>query len=410
MNQHDDVRGRDHGWVDPAGTDILAQTLGAMAAGVDPESPTGPVAALPVMARRVRRRRTAKVGGLSGGALALAAVLVLGATQLAPTNQSEPLPGTSSTSPSPSASPEIELREGYQPELLAGTPLECGANIADLELSQDIRLAPVGDLSTESSYYEGEWYTSTSLPLRAADAAGADASEDDLNEPSFVWVAEDGTVVALSGWADYPMGLAHEEGGPRASEDGTSECAPEGADQWLPDGTYEAYPMSIEFSTGTLVAGDPIEAEIVDGEPMWAPGGQEAPVPFDVPGDPDETLVPDRGLGSVVVDRTGPWERWVTYRAVWPDSELTVGENYVLQARCTSSDPSDRITYELLGLWGSDTVTGEIACDGQDRTDGPWGYQPPGHPTDPVGVRLTDVPDGVALAYVRLVPETSAGG
>ena len=99
MNQHDDGPGQDHGWVDPAESGLLAQALGAMASGVDPASPTGPAAALPIMDRRVRRRRTAKLGGLGGGALALAGALVLGAGQLAPPAQSELLPGASSSTP-----------------------------------------------------------------------------------------------------------------------------------------------------------------------------------------------------------------------------------------------------------------------------------------------------------------------
>jgi hypothetical protein len=121
-----------------------------------------------------------------------------------------------------------------------------------------------------------------------------------------------------------------------------------------------------------------------------------------MPGDPDQTLLPERALGSVVVDRTGQWERRDSYRVVRPESDLTEGEAYVLQARCTSSDVTDRITYELIGNWGG--VTGEIACDGHDRTDGSWAYQAPVVPGGPVGVELTDVPDGVALAYAVLVP------
>jgi hypothetical protein len=198
------------------------------------------------------------------------------------------------------------------------------------------------------------------------------------------------------------MSLSREDGDPTVQEDRTSTCAPEGAEQWLADGGYTVYPMTIEYSTGTLVAGDPVEATIVDGEPRWAAGGQEAPVPFEMPGDPDQTLLPERALGSVVVDRTGQWERRDSYRVVRPESDLTEGEAYVLQARCTSSDVTDRITYELIGNWGG--VTGEIACDGHDRTDGSWAYQAPVVPGGPVGVELTDVPDGVALAYAVLVP------
>ena len=39
MNQHDDGRGQDHGWEDPAEAGLLKQTFGAMAGAVDPASP-----------------------------------------------------------------------------------------------------------------------------------------------------------------------------------------------------------------------------------------------------------------------------------------------------------------------------------------------------------------------------------
>jgi hypothetical protein len=331
---------------------------------------------------------------IGGGVLALAGASVLGSTQLAAAGLPAPMPAWSEQSVS------AEPRDADQPELLAGTGLECGANLADLDLATTVRLDATGDLTTESVHHEGEWSTSSSLPLRAADAAGADASERGLNSPTFVWVDEDGTVVDLGGWDRYPMSLAHEDTGPQAQEDRTSSCAPDGAGRWLPDGTYDVYPMTIEYSTSTLVAGDPLPATIVDGEPRWAPGGQEAPVPFELPGDPDETLVPERALGSALVDRTGAWERRNTYRVAWPEADLVDGERYELTARCTSSDPDDTVTYRLVGEWGA--VTGEIPCDGHDITDGPWGYTHPVVPGGPSGVELTDVPDGVALAYARL--------
>jgi hypothetical protein len=343
------------------------------------------------------RRRTARTAGIIGGVLALAGGAVLGVTQFGAAALPRPLPAWSEQS----ASPGPSLRDAEQPELLSGTALECGANIADLTFAEDVRLDATGDLSTESVHYEGAWSTYSSLPLRAAAASGADAPEDDLNSPTFVWVDEDGTVVDIGGWERYPMYLTHEDTGPQAQEDRTTSCAPEGADQWLPDGTYDVYPMTIEYSTATLVAGAALPATIVDGAPRWARGGQEAPVPFELPGNPDQTLIPERALGSVVVDRTGEWERRDTYQVAWPESDLVDGERYELTARCTSSDPDDRVTYTLVGAWGS--VTGEIPCDGHDITDGPWAYRTPVVTGAPVGVELTEIPDGVALAYARLV-------
>jgi hypothetical protein len=342
----------------------------------------------------VRRRRAGRTAAICGGVLALAGASVLGGTQLAAAGLQKPLPASSEQS---------AVGNTDQPELLVGTGLDCGADFADLDFAKDVRLDATGDLTTESVHYEGKWHTYSSLPLRAADADGADAPEDDLNYPTFVWVDQDGTVVDLGGWERYPMYLAHEDTGPQAQEDRTSSCAPEGAGQWLPDGTYDVYPMTIEYSTSTLVAGDPLPATIAGGKPRWAPGGQTAPVSFKVPGHPDKSLIRDRALGSVVVDRTRAWERFDTYRIVWPDADLVDGERYELSARCTSSDPGDKITYELLGNWGKGgTVTGTIPCDGHDSTDGPWGFKHPVVPGSPVGVVLTDVPDGVALAYARL--------
>lgn len=348
--------------------------------------------------RRRRTARTARTAAICGGVLALVGASVLGSTQLAAAGLPTPLPAWSGQP----ASSERPVHNADQPELLAGTALECGANIADLDFADDVRLDATGDLSTESVHYEGAWSTYSSLPLRAADAAGADASENDLNSPTFVWVDKNGTVVDLGGWDEYPMYLAHEDTGPQAQEDRTSSCAPEGADQWLPDGTYDVYPMTIEYSTSTLVAGDSLPATIVKGNPRWAPGGQKAPVPFRVPGHPDKTLIPERALGSALVNRTGKWERFDTYRVVRPDADLVEGERYELTARCTSSDPEDKITYKLVGNWGEGTVTGEIPCDGHDITDGPWGYTHPVVPGSPTGVAFTNVPDGVAIAYARL--------
>ena len=250
-----------------------------------------------VRAGGARRRRTTRTAAIGGGVLAVIGGSVLGSAQLAAAGLPAPMPAWSGQSVS------VELRDADQPELLAGTALECGANIADLDFAKRVRLDATGDLTTESVHYEGEWSTYSSLPLRAADAVGADASERGLNSPTFVWVDQYGTVVDVGGWDRYPMYLAHEDTGPQAQEDRSSSCAADGADQWLPDGTYDVYPMTIEYSTSTLVAGDPLPATIVGGEPHWAPGGQEAPVPFELPGDPDETLAPERALGSALVDR-----------------------------------------------------------------------------------------------------------
>lgn len=403
MNQHDDVRAQDHGWVDPVGTGILTQTLGAMAGGVDAASPTGPAATLTAMSRRVRRRRTAKVGGLGGGALALAAVLVLGATQLAPPDRSEPLPGTSSSSPAPSASPDIPIRDGYQPALLRDTELACGANLRDIVFAPDARLV-AGDPESTSYYADGAWSTGqTSVPV----GVDGNTSEQDVQAPTLVWTDAAGWVVDLGWWEDRsPMYMLREDGEPEAYEDGTSSCLPEGSDGSLPDGTYDVFPTSIEYAGSRLLFTDePLEVTVENGQAHWGPGGQEAPVSFEVPGDPDRSLVEGAGLGSAVVDRTGTWERRDTYRVIVPDPEALAGNDYKVEAWCSSTDPSDTVAYAELGAWGGVSTGGDVPCTGEKVTiDNAAGYEPPVIPDTPEGVELTKVPDTVVLAYVRLVP------
>ncbi|MFD2797696.1 hypothetical protein ACFS27_29350 [Promicromonospora vindobonensis] len=401
MNQHDDGRDRDHGWVDPAGAGLLAQTLGAMADGVDPASPTGPAAAMTVMSRRVHRRRTAKLGGLGGGALALAAALVLGATQLAPPDRSEPLPATSSASPS--ALPEIELREGYQPELLQGTSLACGVNLRDIVFSPDARLV-AGDPETITYHADGEWGVGqTSVPV----GVDGNTAEEDVQAPTLVWTDANGRVVDLGWWEEQsPMYLLREDGEPAAYEDGESSCLVEGPAGSLPDGTYDIFPTSIEYSSSRLLFTDePFQVTVEDGQPHWGTGGQEAPVPIEVPGAPDASLIEDEGLGSAVIDRTGRWERRDIYQVIVENPEALEGRDYLVEAWCSSSDPNDSLSYDQVGEWGNARTGGSIPCNGQKVTmDDEAGYEPPPVPGAPDGVVLTDVPEGVVLGYVRLVP------
>ena len=405
MNRRDEARddgarGEDHDWVDPAGTGLLRQTFGAMADGVDPASPTGPAAALPAMSRRVRRRRTAKIGGIGGGALAAAAVLVLGATQLAPPDRSAPLPAT--PEPSASAAPEIELREGEQPGLLKDTRLACGANLRDIVFSPDARLV-AGDPETITFHGDGEWgYPQTSVPI----GVEGNTAEEDVQAPTLVWTDGDGRVVDLGSWEKYPMYLTREEGEPAAFDDGESSCLAEGAGASLPDGTYEVFPTSVEYSSSRLLfTDDPLEVTIEDGQTHWGTGGMEPPVPIELPGAPDTSVIDDEGLGSAVIDRTGQWERRDTYQVMVQDPEALSGTDYRVEAWCSSTDPGDSLGYEQLGSWDGAETGGSVACTGEKVIiDGAAGYQPPTVPGSPDGVRLTDVPDGVVLAYVRLLP------
>lgn len=423
---HESDRTPDHGWIDPDGSRVLAETLTAMAQGVDPCSPSGPAATLGLMAGRVRRRRTVKVGAAGGGALAVAGVLAFGVPQLAPLNDASPvLPGNPSVSASQPAAPEPEptvrapelvLDEGHQPDLLAGTTLSCGVSWSEVDVARDLALRSDGPLRTTAAHGDGTWTYTQSVAVSAVGADGRDAAADDLNWPTLVWTDADGTVVDVGGWDPWAFGNAESASAvTEASATGTSACAAEGTDGRLPDGSYEVRAMTVRYADSALIAGDTQQVVISDGEPSTADGGAEVAEPIDLPAGPDEDIAAQRGVNSVVLDRTGERQRWVSYLGALDTAErlATGGTPFEVRGRCTATgapqDGTDRVVTTVRGEWNGQTgPSAPLVCDGEERVV----LADLVHGADPfsvdgeVGVELTDVPDGIAQVDVRLVPVT----
>jgi hypothetical protein len=424
---HENDRTPDHGWIDPDGSRVLAETLTAMAAGVDPYSATGPAATLGHMAGRVRRRRTVKLGAAGGGALAVAGILAFGGPQLTSFHDASPvLPGDPSTSVSASPDPtedpilagdDLLGEEGLQPELLEGTSLACGVPWSEVEVAGDLALRADGPLATTAARDDGgNWTYSQSLAVIAVDDGG-EVPADDLNWPTLVWTDADDRVVNAGGWYLGSFGNPENTSGTtEASTTGSNECAAEGVSSQLPDGTYEVRPMTLRHSDGALIAGDAQPVVISGGESSIADGGLEVAEPIKLPEIPDEEIVAQRGINSVVLDRTGERQRWVSS---WGDLETaerlaTGGTAFEVRGRCTVTDGpqdgEDSVVATVRGVWtGEAGNTAPLVCDGKEHVI-LWELY---HGEDPfsvdgeVGVVLTAVADTVAQVDVRMIPAPS---
>ncbi|MFD6140346.1 hypothetical protein [Promicromonospora sp. NPDC060271] len=412
MNQHDDGRGQDHGWVDPPEAGLLKQTLGAMAGGVDPTSPTGPAATMTAMSRRVRRRRTAKLGGLGGGALALVGALVLGAGQLAPAapDQSELLlPGGSAPSQSAEASasastrPDLPIRDGYQPDWLAGTDLRCGMPVADLEsTAQGWSVASSGDIYERSGDLSGgEPATQRGM------AATVKEGEGTLHgAPVLVW-SQDGVVVdlgtdvfaasdlrapLLGSGADAIEAL----GGP------VTTCMPSGTgdstvfETPLPEGDYDVRVVALpEVPSGDLAiaVSDPVQVRI-DADGAHSPTGE--------PGGESVIEFPEPVGGQVArfdLDRTTDWVTAKLTRPVYSS-----GTPMRVVGRCDGPDPEALLPIEVV-LWptGDVLTSTQISCDGDEAGEE---VEIPADAGATLDIRLPGIPDGVGRAWVSLEPAT----
>ncbi|GAA1864611.1 hypothetical protein [Myceligenerans crystallogenes] len=430
MNHEDDWN-QDYGWADPEGSRILAETLIAMADGVDPYSPTGPAANVRGMAGSVRRRRAAKLGAAGGGALAVAALLVFGGPQLVPDGDAAPvLPGNPSPSSRATEAPErsaavapraprpvpvdgAQLRideAAEQPPLLRGTRLRCGESWSRVGTSFDTRLELSG-LTSTASWYEGEWYFGERAAVRAVDAAGGPVVRAGLQWPNLVWTTRAGTVVDLgSGW-ETPDSFTNTEntsGVTEAWDDRSSECL-DSKDGALPDGTYQVRAVSVE--DGTLVASEPVAVTIVAGERFLAGGGLETAEPLDLPQGPDAALLEQGGINSVVLDRTGEYERLIGYVGDWAALEKTVARDVVFEVRGSCSVAAGVTEARSVGLTVRGSFNGaieaaeRIRCDGREHATGEYVHSGiPFSADGDVGLYLTQVPDDVAQANVRLVP------
>lgn len=400
MNEQNESRDQDHGWSDPAEAGLLKQTFSAMADGVDPASPTGPAAAVPVMSRRVRRRRTAKLGGIGGGALALAGALVLGAGQLAPSQPSELLPGESSPAP------EFQLQDGYQPPWLDWSDLTCGMPVADLEsTAPGWSVAPAGDIYGKTADLEGEVSRAWGM------AATYQEGEGTLDAPPVLVWSKDGVVLDLGpnvfeGWDGQSEPLVG-SGGDAVVARGSAmtTCAPGsyGGDLQhetpLPEGDYEvrvvAFPEVAPGEWATAVS-EPVPVRL-DADGAHSPGaahpaGSTVEFPELVEGE----------VSRFELDRTTDWvTAEMTQRGYSSDTPMRV------IGQCDGSDPEAVLPIELV-LPSSGDVIGatQISCDGYESGSA-VGVLSSTRSGEVVEIRLPSVPEGVSRLWVSLEPETA---
>jgi hypothetical protein len=403
MNQHDDGRGQDHGWEDPAAADLLKQTFGAMAGGVDPASPTGPAAVMPMMSKRVRRRRTAKLGGLGGGALALAGALVLGAGQLAPPNQAELLPGGSSSVQA--STPVFEVEDGYQPPWLDWSDLSCGMPVADLKsTAPGWSVERAGDIYTHTGDSGDERSRTWGMPATYQEGEGT------LDHPPVLVWSKDGVVVDLGpnvfeGWDEQSEPLLGTGGYPALAR-GTSmtTCVPGsyGGDLQhetpLPDGDYEvrvvAFPQVATDQRATVVS-DPVPVRL-DAEGAHSPieprdGGSAVEFPEPVAGQ----------VSRFELDRTTEWSR-----AEMTQLDYSSDAQMAIIGQCVGGDPEALLPIELVDPSSGDVIGAtQISCDGYESGSEVGALS--SHRSGPVvDIRLPNVPDDVARIWVSLEPAT----
>ncbi|WP_369370732.1 hypothetical protein AB1046_18365 [Promicromonospora sp. Populi] len=407
MNQHDDARDPNHGWVDPAETGLLAETLGAMAGGVDAESPTGPAAAMPIMHRRVRFRRTAKLGGLGGGALALVAVLALGATQLAPPDQSDALPAA--PAPSPSTTPDFQLQDGYQPPWLGWSDLTCGMPVADLEsTAPGWSVAPAGDIYARAEELGDEQSTSWGMAAAIEEGLGGVLR----SSVALVW-SQDGRVVDLGpdvfgpagDTGNAPLLGSAQEGVLEAHGAAASTCSPTGAEadpvfaSPLPEGDYEvrvvAFPQFVSDDWWTVVS-EPVPVRIdADG----------AHSPVEVGDDWTTMEFPEPLAGQVSrfeMERATGWvHAEMTQHRYWWNTALRI------IGYCVGSAPGTPLPIELvLPSTGEVLATTQITCDGEETVAQ---VEVSAGERGAIDIRVPEVPDDAMHFWISLESATPAG-
>lgn len=402
MNQHDG-RGQDHGWVEPAEADLLKQTFGAMAGGVDPASPTGPAATMPVMSKRVRRRRTAKLGGIGGGALALAGALVLGAGQLAPPDQAEVLPGGSSSVQV--STPDFEIKDGYQPPWLDWSDLTCGMPVADLEsTASGWSVESAGAIYTHTADVGGERTRTWGMPAKYEEGEGA------LDAPPVLVWSKDGVVLdlgpnAFEGWDEQSDPLLG-AGGDAVLARGSSltTCVPGsygGNLQFetpLPEGDYEvrvvAFPEESSGRRATVVS-DPVPVR------LDAQGAHSPTEPRDT-GSAVEFPEPIAGqVSRFELDRTTEWSR-----AEMTQVDYSSDIQMALIGQCVGGDPEALLPIEVVDRSSGEVIGAtQISCDGYESGSEIGALS--GDRSGPaVDIRLPSVPDDVARVWVSLEPAT----
>jgi hypothetical protein len=403
-NDDDFLRGALHGAADAmpgAGVDDLNVSFG-------------------VVRDRVRRRRAAKVGGVTGASLALVGVLAFGAAQTPLLDRNEPVPPgqSESATPSPSGATSQEpdaapsgpsatsvIQDGYAPQWIEdlGAGLECGMPAADLETTAaGWSVAAAGDLYARTSDRGGEAVPTWGMP------ATVDQGEGSFDvAPVLVW-SQDGVVVDLGtnvfeapGQVEPLVGSA--EGAVEAQGGAFTTCAPtetEARDTFetpLPEGDYEvrvvAYPQTASGQWATAVS-EPVSVRLdADGaHTETGTRGSDATI------DPPE---PAEGeLSRFVLDRSTDWVTAELTQRGW----ITTGTPAVT-AECESTDPADTVTYELATLSGGVFGSDEVPCDGS-----PFESEPVvGGGEEVVEIRLTSVPDGVARLWATFGPTPGSG-
>ncbi|MFD2797700.1 hypothetical protein ACFS27_29370 [Promicromonospora vindobonensis] len=389
-----------------------------------------------VVRDRVRRRRAAKIGGLTGASLALVGVLAFGATQAPLLDRAEPVPPGTSESATPDAAPtatpgpDLSLREDFTPDWLAGTGLSCGMPVSDLEeraTASEYHLEVRGDLhQIAETLGEPHWRYDSVLPVSLTWDAVQGVDSSPAVPPVLVW-SRDGQVVDLGGDRTdaEPVPVEPEGRYSGATDLPGSSCVVEQTP--LPDGEYDVRALTRVHPVGgedpSLAVSDPVVLTVENGAVHQNPGSGEA-APFEVPESADEPSASSPSLGSAVVDRTGPWGRDVTYSTAYdeggdwrwyPDD----GQRFTVEARCTSADPSDEITLRTAGwLVGAGGGESTLPCDGEtvslpaltasstaiEQLEEQGAVRSAYFP-----VAFTEVPDGVTLAYADVEPEADGG-
>jgi hypothetical protein len=397
-----------------------------------------------VVRDRVRRRRAAKIGGLAGASLALVGGIAFGVTQSPLLGRSEPvLPGSPSQFVDPDAptvapdrvptlDPDSGVSEGLAPGWLEGTGLTCGMPVSDLAeraSAGEYRLEVRGDLQQiAETRGETQWAYESILPVNLVweTVDGADSSP--VVPPVLVW-SLDGQVVDLgddrTGAELAPVEPEGRYSG--AMDSDRTSCST--SEAVLPDGAYDVRALTEVHPGGgqepSLAVSEPVTLTIEDGAVHQNPGTTGA-APFEIPESADDSSARTPALGSAVVDRTGAWERDVTYSTVYDLSDDRQwypedGEQYTIEAACTSTDPADVITFRAAGWLTSEGggVESVLPCDGTAiATPVLTASSDERQQLTEVGavrsaylpVSFIEVPDGVTLAYAVVQPAPADGG
>ena len=374
-----------------------------------------------VVRDRVRRRRAAKIGGLTGASLVLVAGIAFGATQTSMLDRGDPvLPGTSESAgpevspsgaatqvpdPSPSGTPASSvIQDEYQPSWIAdlGPGLFCGMPVADLETTAaGWSIAASGDLYGRTFDLEGDPSTSWAM---AATVQNGEGSLDVT--PVLVW-SQDGVVVDLgtnvfdaSGQTEPLIGSSSDA--IEAQGGVFTTCAPtegEAGDIYetsLPQGDYEvrvvAFPENPPGQWGSTVVSDPVQVRLDAGGAHTRTGTRGGAATFEPPGPTDGEI------SRFELDRTTDWSS-----AELTQRGYSTGGAMVARVRCESTNPDDAVPFEVVLPSTNDVLgSGPIDCDGRE-TEVILGVLAGGG--EALDIRLGSVPDGVARLSVVLAPD-----